>query len=60
MDDEVSLAFALAKILIEGRTLAELTRMQILLQAVSSLISAEIGCQRLKTSTSSSQSGTRE
>ena len=57
MDDELSLAFALAKSLIAGRTFQELSRLQILLQAVSSLIAAEIGCQRLDGSTTASKSG---
>ena len=57
MEEELSVAFAAAKALIAGRTLDELTRLQILLQAISSLISAEIGCQRLKNSAAQTQSG---
>lgn len=48
MEDELSVAFALAKALIAGRDLSELSRLQIILQALSCMISTEIGCRRLK------------
>ena len=58
MNAELDLAFAIAKALIAGRTLTELNRLQIILQAISSMLSAEIGCQRLTgTSTAQSQGG---
>ena len=55
---EIDLAFALAKALIAGKTTEELTRLQIVLQTLSSVVSAEIACLRLKTSPLPSPSGT--
>ena len=48
MKDDVTLAYALARALTEGKNAEELSRLQIILQAVLSLVSAEIGCLRLK------------
>ena len=63
MDSDLTLACALAKALIAGKDSNELARMQILLQTVSSLVSAELGCLRLKNAASSepqSKSGTSQ
>ena len=48
MNDDLTFAFALAQALIEGKNAEELARLQILLQTVLSLVSAELGCLRLK------------
>ena len=48
MNDDLTLAYALARALTEGKTVEELSRLHILLQTVCSLVSAELGCLRLK------------
>ena len=57
MDEDLTFAFAVARALVKGKTTEELTRLQIVLQAVSSLVAAELGCSRLKTSKTDAQSG---
>ena len=47
MEDTLSVAYAVAKALSEGKTLEELTALQIRLQAISSLVAAEIASMRL-------------
>ena len=49
MDDLVSTASALANALVRGRTLQELQRLQVILQIVLSVVSAEITALRLET-----------
>ena len=56
MDADLRIAYALAENLLAGKSLSELTRIQIVLQTISSLVSAEIGCRRLNEVTES-QSG---
>lgn len=48
MDDDLTLAYALARTLTKDKTADELARLQILLQTVCSLVSAELACRRLK------------
>lgn len=47
MEDTLSVAYAVAKALTEGKSLQELNRLQIALQAISSLVSAEVAERRL-------------
>lgn len=54
---EIDLAFALAKALVAGKTTEELTRLQIVLQALSSMVSAELASLRLKASSVQTASG---
>ena len=63
MDRDISFAYALARALISEKDATELARLQIVLQTVSSLVSAELGCLRLKNAASSepqSKSGTSQ
>ena len=60
MDEELKLAVALAHALMEGKTAEELARLQILLQTVTSLVSAEVGCRRLGASTPLPTGGARQ
>ncbi len=55
---EIDLAFALAKALIAGKTTEELTRLQIILQTLFQVVSAELSCLRLKASPFQTPSGT--
>ena len=48
MNDDLTLAYALARALTEGKNTEELSRLQIILQTVCSLVSAELGCRRLQ------------
>lgn len=48
MEDTLSVAYAVAKALTDGKTLQELNRLQITLQAISSLVAAEIAKRRLE------------
>ena len=48
MNDDLTLAYALARALMDGKTAEELSRLQILLQTVNSLLLAEIGRLRLE------------
>ena len=56
MDADLSTAYAIAQAMIAGKTLRELTRLQIVLQTISSLVSAEIGCKRLSDQSQSQSS----
>lgn len=47
MEDDLSMAFLIAKTLIRDKSFEELSRLQITLQAISSLVSAELGRMRL-------------
>ena len=53
MEDTLSVAYAMAKALTEGKTLQELNRLQITLQAITSLVNAEVAEKRLDSSLSS-------
>ena len=57
MDRDISFAIALARALMEGKDSAELARLQIVLQTVSSLVTAELGCLRLSASETQSTGG---
>ena len=59
MDAEIKAAYAIAQAMIAGKTLGELSRLQIILQTVCSLVAAEIGCKRLSDQPKS-QSGARQ
>ena len=50
MDDLVSAASALANALVRGRSLQELQRLQLTLQVVLSVVSAEIAALRINNS----------
>ena len=58
MEDTLSVAYAMAKALTEGKSLQELTKMQITLQAISSLVTAEIARIRLLSGSSQTTDGT--
>ena len=60
MNDDLTLAFALARAMMEGKDAEELSRLQIILQTVLSLVSAEVGCKRLGRSTPLPTSGARQ
>jgi len=47
MEDSLTLAFTVAKALTAGKTLNELLALQSTLQAISSLVSAEIAAMKL-------------
>ena len=52
LDRELRVAYAIAEALTAGKNATELARLQIVLQTISSLITAEINCKRLGSSTS--------
>jgi len=57
MDEDLTLAFAVARALVTGKSQEELARLQILLQTVSSLVAAELGCKRLAGSSAATKGG---
>lgn len=45
--DDLHLAITLTQAMIKGKSMEELSRLHLLLQTMSSLVSAELGCLRL-------------
>ena len=46
MDADLELAFLIAEALTKEKTIEELTRLQITLQTISSLVAADLACKR--------------
>ena len=53
LDRDLRLAFAIAEALTVDKSVEELARLQIVLQTISSLVAAELGCLRNGGSTGS-------
>ena len=51
MDEDLTFAYAVARALTTGKNTEELARLQIVLQTISSLVTAELASQRLKATT---------
>lgn len=48
MDADLRVAYLIAESLTKGKSVEELTALQILLQTVSSLVAADLACKRSK------------
>ena len=50
MDVDLKVAYLIAESLTEGKSVEELTALQIVLQTVSSLVAADLACKRCRSS----------